>query len=80
MRNEQSSHRQSIEAMEEVSWKVQNASTYSRLLNEEWMEVSRETNRAATVSPSGQWKKCPGRFKMQALTVPCSTRSGWGVS
>ena len=30
---------QSIEAMEEVSWKVQNASTYSRLLNEEWMGV-----------------------------------------
>ena len=30
---------QSIGAMEEVSWKVQNASTYSSLLNEEWMEV-----------------------------------------
>ena len=30
---------QSIEAMEEVSWKVQNASTYSTLLNEERMEV-----------------------------------------
>ena len=30
---------QSNEAMEEVSWKVQNASTYSSLRNEEWTEV-----------------------------------------
>ena len=33
------SNDESIGAMEEVSRKVQNASTYVGLLNEEWMEV-----------------------------------------
>ena len=30
---------QSSGAMEEVSWKVQNASTYPTLLSEEWVEM-----------------------------------------
>ena len=42
-------------ALEESSRKVQNASTYCTLLNEEWMGVCRETSRAVTVSPSGRW-------------------------
>ena len=39
--------------MEEVSWKVQNASTYPTLLNEEWVELRRETS--GGVSSVGRW-------------------------
>jgi hypothetical protein len=54
-----------IGALEELSGKVRKASTHS--LSSKIHEHARST--AATVSSRGQWMKCHGRFKMQALTA-----------
>jgi len=58
-------HGQFSGALEELSGKVRKASTHS--LSSKIHEHARST--AATVSSRGQWMKCHGRFKMQALTA-----------
>ena len=63
-------------AMDEVSWKVQNASTYPTLLSEEWMEMRRETSEGVT--SAGPWRTDNGGLRREG-THPLPVEHGRSV-